>query len=375
MSVKTNQGRHFRYLFFNLVLYLVIGALFGAWLGVTARMHGGFESDFTSTVVLLLCLYAGILLQTVIHEAGHMAFGLLTGYGFVSFRVLRWTWVRQDGKLTLRSYSLPGTLGQCLLSPPKGYQDMADAPYMLYHLGGALANLITTTILMTLTLLLPGLYGRIVCTGLALAGFVLACSNAIPNEPGKLNNDGRNLLELRRSADARRDMHKQLQMTALQAKGMRLREMPESLFEVNPESAKTSMISAFIYAAQENRCMDEQSFVDAEVLIDLLTEQDVYVSSQLQKSMLRMDKLYLRAIRGEHPVPEKREQKLLKAYRAMLPVCRTSYALALAEGDAQKAERTRSEFERLASDYPYAGELFTERALVDLARERICAAG
>ncbi len=371
--MKENKGRHFLYIFFSLVLYLVIGGLFGLWLTFSAGIRGSFGADLQSLIVLLLCFYAGILLHTIIHEAGHMVFGLLTGYQFVSFRVLRWTWVRQGGKLSVRKYSLPGTLGQCLLSPPKGYDDPADAPYVLYHLGGVLANLIVTAILLGLTLVLPGLYGRIICTGLALAGFVLACTNAIPNEPGKLNNDGRNLLELRRSADARRDMHKQLEMTALQADGMRMRDMPDSLFEANPESAKTSMISAFVYAAQENRCMDVQAFEDAEALIDLLTEQNLYLSSQLQKSILRIDKLYLRAIKGECPVPEKQEQKLLKAYRALLPVCRTNYALALASGDKQKAEQTLSEFERLAADYPYSGELFTERSLVDLARERISA--
>ena len=369
--MKAKKGKSFLYLFFNLVLYLGIGALFGAWLMFSARVQGRFLASSMTLIVLLLTFYAGVLLHTIIHEGGHMVFGLLTGYRFVSFRVLRWTWVRQQGRLTVRKYALPGTLGQCLLSSPQGYEDLADAPYALYHLGGVLANLIVTAILMGLTLLLPGLYGRIICAGLAMAGFVLACSNAIPNEPGKLNNDGRNLLELRRSADTRRDMHKQLQITALQAEGMRLRDMPDSLFEGNPEPAKTSMISAYIYAARENRCMDRQKFDEAEALIDLLMEQDVYLSSQLHKALLRLDRLYLRAIQGEHPVPDKQEQKLLKAYRALLSVSRTNYALALSEGDALKAEQTLAAFDRLAADYPYTGELITERALVDLAKERL----
>ena len=166
-------------------------------------------------------------------------------------------------------------------------------------------------------------------------------------------------------------MHKQLEMTALQANGMRMRDMPDALFEANPESAKTSMISSAVFAAQENRCMDLQQFDEAEALIELLSEQDLYLSSQIQKSILRIDRLYLRAISGEHLVPEKREQKLLKAYRALLPICRTNYALALSEGDAKKAEEALSAFERLASDYPYTGELISERSLVDLAKERI----
>lgn len=372
--MKKQQGKSLLYLFFNLVLYLVIGALFGAWLTFSSRIRGSFDADFLSMLVLLLCFYAGILIHTVFHEAGHMVFGLLTGYGFVSFRVLRWTWVRKDGRLVVRKYSLPGTLGQCMLSPPKGYADMADAPYVLYHLGGVLANLIVTAILMGVSLLLSGSYGRIVCSGLALAGFLLACTNAIPNEPGKLNNDGRNLLELRRSADARRDMQKQLEITALQVNGLRMKEMPEELFEGNPESAKTSMISAYLFAAKANRCMDQQAFEDAKALIDQLTGQDDYLTSQLHRSLLRLDMLYLQALAGERPVPEKQDQKILKAYRALLCVCRTRYALALADGDRSKAEAARSDFEKLASDYPYPGDLASEQALLALAEAHFCAA-
>ena len=374
MDVKKQKSRSILYLIFNLVLYFVIGALFGAWLTFSSRVRGRFDANFLSMIVLLLCFYVGVLIHTVFHEAGHMVFGLLTGYGFVSFRVLRWTWLRKDGRLIVRKYSLPGTLGQCLLSPPKGYADMADAPYVLYHLGGVIANLFVTAILMGLSLLFSGLYGRIICCGLALAGFFLACSNAIPNEPGKLNNDGRNLLELRRSASARRDMHKQLEITALQADGLRLKEMPEELFEGDPESAKTSMISAYLFAAKANRCMDRQAFEEANALIDQLTEQDLYLTSQIHKSLLRLDQLYLQALAGERPVPEKRDLKILKAYRALLCVCRTNYALALADGDRSKAEAARSDFEKLASDYPYSGDLASEQALLALAEARICAA-
>ena len=371
--MKGSRRRHFLYVFFNLILYFVIGALFGVWLTVSSRIRGSFGADLSSVFVLLLSFYVGVLIHTVFHEAGHMICGLLTGYGFVSFRVLRWTWVRKDGRLVVRKYSLPGTLGQCLLSPPKGYADMADAPYVLYHLGGVLANLFVTAILMGVSLLLPGLYGRIICSGLALAGFFLACTNAIPNEPGKLNNDGRNLLELRRSANVRRDMHKQLEITALQADGLRLKEMPEELFEGDPESAKTSMISAYLFAAKANRCMDLQAFEQANALIDQLTEQDLYLVSQLHKFLLRLDKLYMQALAGERPVSEKRDQKLLKAYRALLCVCRTSYALALADGDRSKAEAARSDFDKLASDYPYSGDLASEQALIALAEARVCA--
>ena len=55
MDMKTRKGRSILYLLFNLVLYLVIGALFGAWLTFSARVRGSFGADFLSLIVLLVC--------------------------------------------------------------------------------------------------------------------------------------------------------------------------------------------------------------------------------------------------------------------------------------------------------------------------------
>ena len=126
--------------------------------------------------------------------------------------------------------------------------------------------------------------------------------------------------------------------------------------------------------AKHRRNREEQAFEEANALIDQLTEQDLYLTSQIHKSLLRLDRLYLQALAGERPVPEKRDLKILKAYRALLCVCRTNYALALADGDRSKAEAARSDFEKLASDYPYSGDLASEQALLALAEARICAA-
>ena len=43
----------------------------------------------------------------------------------------------------------------------------------------------------------------------------------------------------------------------------------------------------------------------------------------------------------------------------------------MSEGDAEKSKAARSDFEKLASDYPYAGDLASERALIELADERL----
>ena len=91
-----------------------------------------------------LCWMVFYFVQVVVHEAGHLVFGLLTGYQFSSFRIGSFMWVKLEGKLKLKRYSLAGTGGQCLMAPP----EMVDGkvPYVLYNLGGCLANLIVSVI-------------------------------------------------------------------------------------------------------------------------------------------------------------------------------------------------------------------------------------
>ena len=43
----------------------------------------------------IVCTLIAFILQIVLHEGGHLLFGLLSGYRFVSFRIFNWTLIRQ----------------------------------------------------------------------------------------------------------------------------------------------------------------------------------------------------------------------------------------------------------------------------------------
>ena len=92
-------------------------------------------------MLAILILLFSIFLQVLLHEGGHLVCGLATGYRFVSFRIFNLTFIRKDGKLCIKRFSLAGTGGQCLLTPPE--RPLEDIPTTLYNLGGVLANLLT----------------------------------------------------------------------------------------------------------------------------------------------------------------------------------------------------------------------------------------
>ena len=95
--------------------------------------------ELLTFVGLFVFIYVAFFFHIIIHEAGHLVFGLLTGYKFSSFRVASFMWLKEDGKLKLKRLSIAGTGGQCLMTPP----DMKDGkmPLVLYNLGGSFLNI------------------------------------------------------------------------------------------------------------------------------------------------------------------------------------------------------------------------------------------
>lgn len=104
-----------------------------------------------SILLLLLALF----LQVILHEGGHLVFGLATGYRFVSFRIFNLTFIRKDNKLCIKRFSIAGTGGQCLLVPPE--KPLERVPTILYNLGGVLTNLLTSIIALSLLITINGM--------------------------------------------------------------------------------------------------------------------------------------------------------------------------------------------------------------------------
>lgn len=180
----------------------------------------------------------GMVLQVIMHEAGHLLFGLLLGYRFVSFRIFSFTLIRENGRLCVKRFHLAGTGGQCLLAPPE--RPLEEVPVVLYNLGGVMANA-ATALAAAFTLwqigdrgLLPTLFLMM----FAIAGLLLALLNGIPRRVNGFGNDGYNI-RLLRQPQSKRAFLSQLGVNALCQAGVRIKEMPAEWFE-----AETSPITA-----------------------------------------------------------------------------------------------------------------------------------
>ena len=104
------------------VFYMLLGAACGIfdlmYMDTAGQSEKGLFSDIISLALMLIGTYAAMLIQLIIHEAGHLIFGLMTGYRFSSFRIANLMWVKLDGRIQCRKLHIAGTCGQCLMIPP-----------------------------------------------------------------------------------------------------------------------------------------------------------------------------------------------------------------------------------------------------------------
>ena len=328
---------------------------------------------------LLGLLYLAFLVQIVLHEAGHLLCGLLSGYRFCSFRVGSLMWLREGGRLRLRRLRVAGTGGQCLMAPP----DLVDGriPVALYNFGGALMNLLAALLALGLSLLVPAAsLWALFLQLLAAAGFLSALMNGIPLRLGVIDNDGYNALSLGRDPAALRAFWVQMKVAEAQAQGLRLREMPAEWFAPPPEEALDNAMTAALGVLACNRLVDEGRFAEADAAMSRLMARSAGLVG-LHRGLLTCDRVYVELLGQARPealdaLLPPGQRKFLRQMKRFPSVLRTQYAYALlAERDPAKARRFRAQFERIAKTYPYPADIRSERELMALADARAAGPG
>ncbi|MGM9869112.1 MAG: hypothetical protein ACI30R_05750, partial [Sodaliphilus sp.] len=183
------------------------------------------------------------MLSVTAHEFGHFLFGRLSGYEFVSFRVLNWVLLREGGRWRVKRFSIPGTLGQCLMVPPE--KQISDIPSTAYFFGGVAMNLLLTTVAALLWWWLPAesAVGKWLLVPLLLLFIIvntfMLLTNGIPMCVGGIANDGKDALSMHKNAKEKRAFVLLLRMNAAIQSGKQLKELPEQwLADVDVASAE-----------------------------------------------------------------------------------------------------------------------------------------
>ncbi len=362
---------------FKSLLGLILPLLLGAACGVLMAMflesnedQSLFEIIF-SLLGLFVGMYAAIAVQLMIHEAGHLVFGLMSGYTFSSFRIFNMMLMKKDGRIVRKKLSIAGTGGQCLMAPP----ELKDGkmPVALFNLGGSVMNIIASFIFFLFSLISKNVpFISALFNIFALIGVMLALMNGIPMRMGTVDNDGYNAFSLSKNPAAIRAFWVQLKVSDEQAKGVRLKDMPQEWFYLPTDEEMKNSIIAAMGVFYENRLMDEGRFEETASLISHLLSIDSGIAG-LHKGMLLCDQAYIALIQSnDETVPEgihaPAQKKLMKAMKNFPSVVRTEYALSLLhEKNSEKAQKIRDRFEKIAETYPYASDIESERELIEKA--------
>lgn len=216
-----------------IILFLVKGMPLNEFLKKMASTS--LQDLFGIPVLAVLFLFIAVFLHIILHESGHLVCGLLTGYRFVSFRILSLTLIRREGRLRIKRFNIEGTGGQCLLTPPE--KPIADIPCTLYNLGGVLANLLFSLLALVPILIaddMPNLL-LLFLIMFVLVGILLGLINGIPLRMNDISNDAENMRQLRKNPQSKRALVMQLRINAQVQEGLRPCEMPAKWFQWEDE--------------------------------------------------------------------------------------------------------------------------------------------
>lgn len=128
MKTKVSSGFTALHLLFGIALGCCCGLSMADYcLKLTAQVSGPLL--LLAALAALLCLALSLVFQLFAHELGHLLFGLLSGYRFVSFR------------FGPRLLAQCGLVCRCVMNPPELDKDGAF-PITLYSLGGIIFNML-----------------------------------------------------------------------------------------------------------------------------------------------------------------------------------------------------------------------------------------
>lgn len=359
------------YVFF-IILSLAVGMVIGFVCSfLVKRLFGNeyTESYIFFSALVMLCI--AFYLHIILHEAGHLVCGLLTGYSFLSFRIGSFMWIKQGGVMRFRRMSLAGTAGQCLLGSP----ELKDGrmPYVLYNLGGVLANLTASAIAVIVVICFgENPWVVLIFTIFAVVGVFTALMNGLPISNGVVNNDGSNTVAMGKSPEALRAFRAQMKIAEMSASGVRLKDVPAELFELGENANLKNVMVATIAVFRANRLVDELEFEEAKRCIDFLLDGDFAVAG-IYRYLLSCDRIYLELLNGRdtelvNRLLNKNLLAFMKQMKNNPSILRTQYAYALFfENDAAKAEDIQRKFDKMTLTYPYASDIESERELMKIA--------
>lgn len=378
-------------------IVLIFSLLLGAVIGI-AIFTLGINADTAEQMDIdqfMLYFYGGVLLfyisyflHIIIHEAGHLIFGLLTGYKFLSFRIFSFLFYKNNGHIKKRKFSIKGTAGQCLMYPPKRLAD-GSFPFALYNLGGGLNNLIFSLPFLILAIVTEKNNIRIISVIVLFSGILTAATNLIPLIMG-LPNDGMNLKSMLKDKNMQAAFYLQLQLNAEMSDGKQITEYPTEIFEMPQNVNDTNTLMASVRLCSYYWQLSNHDYETAEKIL-ITMEEKAHRYDPIILNMIEAERLFFMVLRHA-PIEEiasvyANSSRVLTAAKTNVDMQRIRYIyeacmseeekkdiMTLIKGKRPKKwkdcdrEKLYKDFLKVAENYPISGEADMHVEIVNYIR-------
>lgn len=355
-----------------LALYALLGGVCGfllMWYIDSALSDGEtLGKVFFAMILMIVWMYVSIFASTILHELGHLVFGLLTGYKFLSYRIGKFMFTKIDGKIKLKTFNIPGTGGQCIMAPPEIDND--EYPFVLYNLGGVIMNFIVALFCFICYLCIHNMLASASLLMLAMVNVFVGVMNGIPVQITGINNDGMNTRILKHDKKSLDSFILQLRIAQSQSQDVRLADMPNEWFE-NLQGNNNTITSAInVFYCQ--RLVDMKDFENAIDEIEILLKDDNVLD--MYKKILVCELIYCKLVvnRDKESVRallSTQQKRFMQLMSMSTSVKRCEYTIALLHDDnIKQANKILGEFEKLTKKYPYKAEIESDRELIDIAQ-------
>lgn len=366
--------RRFPKIFFILYIVALIAIIARPWI-----RDYGFTSDALLPTILTIVLlgaawYISFASAVIVHEFGHLIFGLLTGYTFAAIGFGHHLFLRRDGRVRRFVYKLPGALGFCAMEVP----DMKDGsfPFALYLSGGAFGN--TFLALVCIFAFLSGIGSGILFFPHAFLfpAFVNAYSaivSILPIKTKLLNTDGKQLFDLLKHKNMRKSFWICEKISAAQYRGIKFEDIPSEWF--NETDDTRSVYAASIRAVRLlARAETESEPKEVCALIEKELSENNALSG-IAKGLLTCMRIYYESI-GERDAGTLKKLltqtqiDFMKRMKNMPSAIQSEYAYTLlVEKDVREASRIKVRLEKISKKYPFPAEIDTAKKLIARADE------
>lgn len=326
------------------------------------------ELSLGATLILFgITIIFSIYINIIIHELGHLIFGLLAGYELSSFRIGSLVFIKYGKKIELKRYNIPGTGGQCLMVP--GY-DMCNNSFVMYNLGGSIFGLMVSLIVLTTASVVKNPILLFIILEFSLMGIVLNLINIIPMEMSGVYNDGKNALMANRDKDLANDFDSQLRINHRNMQGETYTDMTNLIYTQRKrvEGKDINVINSWFYMAMVQYYMENQQFDKAMEEIDyLLNNKEKLLGIYVNE--IKTEKLFINIIEGRKNLDSdyKEISDYIKSAKYMQDKTRVLYAYELLyKNNEKEADKLMKKFNRLKKSNPNKGEIKIEDDMINI---------